>query len=196
MNPDIMRKKELLDSLRLIITDQLGVSSEQVVPEARLVEDLRADSLDKVEMVLAVEGEFEIQLEDHRLEKVHTVGDALDLLGEVLNVEGVAVSDKTPETPETSEADGAPAVDKTPETSGLWGMFPVPWEVDWFPSAVGSRCQAVIYAADSTRVAETKGEHAKELAELIVNSVNTRGRPRKDEAPMMGDDRGGEEVKA
>lgn len=58
-----------------IIVEQLGVSADQVKPEAKLIEDLGADSLDAVELVMAVEEEFGIEVADEDAEKLVTVGD-------------------------------------------------------------------------------------------------------------------------
>ncbi|MDB4354103.1 acyl carrier protein [Akkermansiaceae bacterium] len=58
-----------------IIVEQLGVSADQVKPEAKLIEDLGADSLDAVELVMAIEEEFGIEVADEDAEKLATVGD-------------------------------------------------------------------------------------------------------------------------
>ena len=63
-----------------IITDQLGVKADLVKPEARFVQDLGADSLDLVELVMAVEEEFEISIDDDVAAQLHTVGDVVRLL--------------------------------------------------------------------------------------------------------------------
>lgn len=61
--------------IRLIVVDQLGLKPEQVTPEARFIEDLGADSLDTVELVMATEEEFEISIADEDAEKIRTIGD-------------------------------------------------------------------------------------------------------------------------
>lgn len=61
-----------------IIVDQLGVNAEQVTPEAKMIEDLGADSLDAVELVMAIEEEFEIEVPDEDAEKLVSVGDIID----------------------------------------------------------------------------------------------------------------------
>ncbi|MBT7056182.1 MAG: acyl carrier protein [Lentisphaerae bacterium] len=65
------------ERVREIIVDQLGVNSEQVVPEAKFVEDLGADSLDTVELVMALEEEFGAEIPDEEAEKLQSVGDAI-----------------------------------------------------------------------------------------------------------------------
>ena len=63
-----------------IICEQLGVSEEEVTPEASFIEDLGADSLDIVELVMALEEEFGIDIPDEDADKLKTVGDALTYL--------------------------------------------------------------------------------------------------------------------
>lgn len=60
-----------------IIAEQLGVSKEEVVPEASFIDDLGADSLDIVELVMAMEEEFDIEIPDDDAEKIQTIGDAV-----------------------------------------------------------------------------------------------------------------------
>ena len=63
-----------------IIIEQLGVSKEEVVPEASYVDDLGADSLDIVELVMAMEEEFDVEIPDADAEKIQTIGSALSYL--------------------------------------------------------------------------------------------------------------------
>jgi acyl carrier protein len=63
-----------------IITEQLGVSADQVTDEASFIDDLGADSLDQVELVMALEEEFEIEIPDEDAEKMATVRDAVEYL--------------------------------------------------------------------------------------------------------------------
>lgn len=63
--------------VRDIITEQLGVSADQVKPDAKFVEDLGADSLDTVELVMAFEEEFDIEVPDEVAEKLQAVGDVI-----------------------------------------------------------------------------------------------------------------------
>ncbi len=63
-----------------IIVDQLGVEEKQVVPTASFVDDLGADSLDTVELVMALEEEFDIEIPDEEAEKIGTVQNAIDYI--------------------------------------------------------------------------------------------------------------------
>jgi acyl carrier protein len=65
------------DKVKEIIVDQLGVEAEQVKPEASFIDDLGADSLDTVELVMAFEEEFDLEIPDEDAEKIKTVGDAI-----------------------------------------------------------------------------------------------------------------------
>jgi acyl carrier protein len=67
-----------------IIVEQLGVDEEQVAPEASFIDDLGADSLDTVELVMAFEEKFDIEIPDEDAEKMRTVGDAISYLKEKL----------------------------------------------------------------------------------------------------------------
>ncbi|HUT23271.1 MAG TPA: acyl carrier protein [Sumerlaeia bacterium] len=60
-----------------IIVEQLSVNADDVVPEAKFIEDLGADSLDTVELVMALEEEFGLDIPDEEAEKIRTVGDAV-----------------------------------------------------------------------------------------------------------------------
>ncbi|MGD9850505.1 MAG: acyl carrier protein [Nitrospirales bacterium] len=70
------------ERVKKIIAEQLGVEEDDVVPEAKFVEDLGADSLDTVELVMALEEEFEIEIPDEDAEKIQTVGAAIDFIKE------------------------------------------------------------------------------------------------------------------
>jgi acyl carrier protein len=65
------------DKVKKIIVEQLGVDESEVTPEASITEDLGADSLDQVELVMAFETEFNIDIPDEEAEKIKTVGDAV-----------------------------------------------------------------------------------------------------------------------
>ncbi|MDP2912823.1 MAG: acyl carrier protein [Candidatus Omnitrophota bacterium] len=70
------------DKVKQIIADQLGVKKEEVTDNAKFVDDLGADSLDTVELVMALEEEFGIEIPDEDAEKMATVGDALRYIEE------------------------------------------------------------------------------------------------------------------
>mmetsp|Transcript_7699 Transcript_7699/g.10999 ORF Transcript_7699/g.10999 Transcript_7699/m.10999 type:complete len:112 (+) Transcript_7699:142-477(+) len=68
------------DKVKEIICEQLGVEPEKIVPEASFVDDLGADSLDTVELVMALEEEFDMEMEDEEAEKIITVQAAIDFV--------------------------------------------------------------------------------------------------------------------
>jgi acyl carrier protein len=70
------------ERVKKIIAEQLGVEDEEVNPESRFVEDLGADSLDTVELVMALEEEFGIEIPDEDAEKIATVQNAIDYISE------------------------------------------------------------------------------------------------------------------
>ena len=70
------------DKVKQIIADQLGVKKEEVTENAKFVDDLGADSLDTVELVMALEEEFGVEIPDEDAEKLVTVGDALRYIEE------------------------------------------------------------------------------------------------------------------
>jgi acyl carrier protein len=70
------------DKVKKIIVEQLGVDEEEVTLEASITEDLGADSLDQVELVMAFETEFSIDIPDEEAEKIKTVGDAVTRIDE------------------------------------------------------------------------------------------------------------------
>ena len=70
----------LEDRVRDLIVDQLGVSPDEVRREASFIDDLGADSLDTVELIMAFEEEFGIEIPDEDAEKMSTVGDAIEYL--------------------------------------------------------------------------------------------------------------------
>jgi acyl carrier protein len=73
---------ELDEKVKTIIAKELGVEMEKLTPEASFMEDLGADSLDTVELVMEFEKEFNIDIPDEDAEKLRTVGDALNYLHE------------------------------------------------------------------------------------------------------------------
>ena len=68
------------DKVKSIIVEQLGVDEEEVTPDASFVDDLGADSLDTVELVMEFEDEFELSIPDEEAEKIQTVGQAIDYI--------------------------------------------------------------------------------------------------------------------
>jgi len=72
------------ERLKKIIVDQLGVDESEVVPSASFVEDLNADSLDLVELIMSLEEEFKLQISDEDAEKITTVQEADDYIEEHL----------------------------------------------------------------------------------------------------------------
>jgi acyl carrier protein len=77
-----MADASIEEKVKNIIVEQLGVSEEQVKPEAKFIEDLGADSLDTVELVMAFEEEFDITVSDEDAEKLVSVGDVFAYIAE------------------------------------------------------------------------------------------------------------------
>jgi acyl carrier protein len=72
--------KPIEERVKEIICEQLGVEEEEVTPGAKFIEDLGADSLDTVELVMAFEEEFDLEIPDEDAEKIVTVGDAIQYI--------------------------------------------------------------------------------------------------------------------
>jgi acyl carrier protein len=72
-----MSEKSIEEKVRDIIVEQLSVNAEQVTQEAKFIEDLGADSLDVVELVMAFEEQFSVEVPDEDAEKLQTVGDVV-----------------------------------------------------------------------------------------------------------------------
>ncbi len=68
------------EKVKKIIVDQLGVEDEEVTMESSFIDDLGADSLDIVELIMALEEEFDIEIPDSEAEKIATVGNAVDYI--------------------------------------------------------------------------------------------------------------------
>ena len=75
MNPDAIFEK-----VKEVIVDQLGVEDEAVTTETSFIDDLGADSLDIVELIMALEEEFDLQIPDSEAEKIATVGDVIEYI--------------------------------------------------------------------------------------------------------------------
>jgi acyl carrier protein len=76
-------EKSIDQRIKDIIVEQLGVNADQVTPEAKFIEDLGADSLDTVELVMALEEEFGLEIPDEEAEKLQTVGDVTKYVEDV-----------------------------------------------------------------------------------------------------------------
>lgn len=70
----------MLDKIRAIVAEQLGVDENEVTPDASFVDDLGADSLDTVELIMAFEEEFEVEIPDEEAQKIKTVQDVIDYI--------------------------------------------------------------------------------------------------------------------
>ena len=77
-----MNSEEVFDKVKEIIVEQLGVAENIVTLDASFIDDLGADSLDIVELVMALEEEFDMEIPDSDAEKVVTVGDVVDYIKE------------------------------------------------------------------------------------------------------------------
>ena len=73
-----MTKEEVVAKLKTIVSDRLDVEADQVTPEKSFVEDLGADSLDIVELIMGIEEEFDIEIPDEDAEKLTSVGEAMN----------------------------------------------------------------------------------------------------------------------
>ena len=85
-----MSEAEVFEKVKEIIIDHLGVDEADVKMEASLVDDLKADSLDTVEMIMSLEEEFSIDIEDSEAESLKTVGDAVRFIADVAGNERFA----------------------------------------------------------------------------------------------------------
>ncbi len=79
-----MNKDEILGKVKEIVKEQLEVEESKITPEAKFTDDLNADSLDTVELVMALEEEFETEIPDEDAEKILTVQDAVDYISKKL----------------------------------------------------------------------------------------------------------------
>jgi acyl carrier protein len=73
-----MKKEEIMSKVKAVVAEKLNVGEDQVTEEAKFVEDLGADSLDQVELIMALEDEFELKIPEEEAEKLTTVGSAVD----------------------------------------------------------------------------------------------------------------------
>ena len=82
-----MKMEEVQQKLKEIVMDRLNADEDQIKPEASFVEDLGADSLDIVELIMGIEEEFDIEIPDEDAEKLTTVGEAMAYVKTKLGVE-------------------------------------------------------------------------------------------------------------
>jgi len=82
-----MKMEEITARLREIVMDRLDVEEDQIKPDASFVEDLGADSLDIVELIMGIEEEFDIEIPDEDAEKLTNVGEAMEYIKGKLGVE-------------------------------------------------------------------------------------------------------------
>ena len=75
-----MSSEEIFEKIKKVIVEQLGVADTAVAPEASFIDDLGADSLDIVELIMALEEEFDMEIPDADAEKIVTVGDVTDYI--------------------------------------------------------------------------------------------------------------------
>ena len=79
-----MSTVEMRDRVAMIIADQLGIDVADISPDASVVEDLGADSLDVVELIITLEGEFDIEIPNREAERITKVQNIFDYMGEAL----------------------------------------------------------------------------------------------------------------
>ncbi|MCK4760943.1 MAG: acyl carrier protein [Candidatus Aminicenantes bacterium] len=77
-----MNKEEILTKVKSVVAEKLNVGEDQVTTDAKFVEDLGADSLDQVELIMALEDEFTLKIPEEEAEKLETVGAAIDYIVE------------------------------------------------------------------------------------------------------------------
>lgn len=75
-----MTKQEILERIRKILADQLSIEPETIEMTSNIIEDLNADSIDFVDLVMSLESEFDMAIMDEEAERIRTVGDAVDFI--------------------------------------------------------------------------------------------------------------------
>ena len=75
-----MDREQVLESFKDILVEQLSVNKEDIKEESKFVDDFGADSLDLVEIIMAIEEKFELEIPDQEAEKITTVGEAIDYI--------------------------------------------------------------------------------------------------------------------
>jgi acyl carrier protein len=83
----LMQSEEIMAKLKELVIDRLNVEEDQIKPEASFIEDLGADSLDIVELIMGIEEEFDVEIPDEDAEKLTNVGEALTYVKGKLGVE-------------------------------------------------------------------------------------------------------------
>lgn len=74
------------EKIKMIISEQFNIDEEEITMETSFKDDLNADSLDLVELIMALEDEFELQVDDDEVERIQTVGDAVKYINELLGM--------------------------------------------------------------------------------------------------------------
>ncbi|MEN8153914.1 MAG: acyl carrier protein [Acidobacteriota bacterium] len=75
-----MNKEEIMGKVKSVVSEKLNVGEDQVTVDAKFVEDLGADSLDQVELIMALEDEFDLKIPEEEAEKLSTVGSAVEYI--------------------------------------------------------------------------------------------------------------------
>ena len=75
-----MTKEEILAKVKSVVSEKLNVGEDQVTTDAKFVEDLGADSLDQVELIMALEDEFDLKIPEEEAEQLSTIGSAVDFI--------------------------------------------------------------------------------------------------------------------
>ena len=83
-----MTREEITEKIKAITSEQLGIDDSQITEDAKFVEDLGADSLDTVELVMALEEEFSLDISDEEAEKLTTMGKVVDYVEEHIASDG------------------------------------------------------------------------------------------------------------
>ncbi len=81
----VLTVSAVYDRLQAIVAEQLGVETEKITPDAEFIQDLNADSLDMVELVMSLEEEFGVEISDEEVEKIIKVSDAVEYIEENTN---------------------------------------------------------------------------------------------------------------
>ncbi|MBI3893819.1 MAG: acyl carrier protein [Candidatus Wallbacteria bacterium] len=88
----MVTEAEILEKVKDLVSKQLSINEKQITPEASFIEDLGADSLDTVELIMTLEEKFDIEISDEDAEKIKTVQDVVDYVKKRAAEKGVSVS--------------------------------------------------------------------------------------------------------